>query len=405
MKILLITPYLPHSRVTHAGGKFIYDLIARLKERGFQVSLISFFEPGESRYLDSVKPLCEASVFLARAMVFPKTLVEYFLERPFLCAIKLFLFFFESMVQKIRLTRSMDKMTRETDFDVLQVEYSIMGLIMKKIKFNGLKVLDLQDLKVKPAVRELSSEKNAVLRSLRGLKVRAVEKMEISFCGKFDCLMVKSEFDRKILNGFGDFDIKVAPLGVVVPETRIQAGEREENSVLFVGAMFRDFNENAVLYFVNEVMPRLNKGSKDVKFYIVGDRPSDRVLGLSSGSVTVTGYVEDLARFYNRCRVFVAPLFIGGGQIFKVLEAMSFGVPVVATSVANEGILAEDGREILIADTPGEFCEKITGLLENGPLWDEISRQARVFVEKTYSWDRVIDRYMEVYKKPQEGTG
>jgi len=109
----------------------------------------------------------------------------------------------------------------------------------------------------------------------------------------------------------------------------------------------------------------------------------------------VTGFVEDLSIFYRRCHVFVAPLFVGGGMIFKVLQAMSFGLPVVASAVANEGIQATDGKEILLAEDLGEFAAKLAALIEDDELWRRISAGGQAFVNARYSWDVVMDEYLK----------
>jgi glycosyltransferase involved in cell wall biosynthesis len=93
--------------------------------------------------------------------------------------------------------------------------------------------------------------------------------------------------------------------------------------------------------------------------------------------------------------VVVAPLFVGGGMIFKVLQAMSFGVPVVSSTVANEGIQARDGTEILIADDAGEFANRIAAVMNDPELWQRISSGAHAFANERYSWDVVIEDYLQ----------
>jgi glycosyltransferase involved in cell wall biosynthesis len=112
-------------------------------------------------------------------------------------------------------------------------------------------------------------------------------------------------------------------------------------------------------------------------------------------NIIVTGFVDDVAPFYRRCRVSAAPLFIGGGMIFKVLEAMSFGLPVVATTIANEGIMAKDGEELLIADEPDTFSRTIASLMKDAELWRSVSDRGRQMVNSKYSWDVVMEQYLK----------
>jgi glycosyltransferase involved in cell wall biosynthesis len=82
-------------------------------------------------------------------------------------------------------------------------------------------------------------------------------------------------------------------------------------------------------------------------------------------------------------------------MIFKVLQAMSFGLPVVASSEANEGIQAGDGREVLIAGSAEEFSDKLASLITDVELWQKISCGAQAFVNAKFSWDVVIADYLK----------
>jgi glycosyltransferase involved in cell wall biosynthesis len=132
--------------------------------------------------------------------------------------------------------------------------------------------------------------------------------------------------------------------------------------------MYRKVNEDAALFFIERVLPRLQTRIQSVKLYIVGSGPSRSLQNKASEKIIVTGFTEDLSSFYRKCQVLVAPLFIGGGMIFKVVQAMSFGLPVVSSTIANEGIQARDRREILIADSAEEFANRIAAIMNDPEL-------------------------------------
>ena len=81
-------------------------------------------------------------------------------------------------------------------------------------------------------------------------------------------------------------------------------------------------------------------------------------------------------------------------MIFKILEAMSYGIPVVSTTVANEGIMATEDKDILTANTPAAFAEKITLLLNDPEQWKEQSAQGYEFVKAHFSWEKIMDGYL-----------
>jgi glycosyltransferase involved in cell wall biosynthesis len=393
--ILLITPYLPYRDVGHAGGKAIYDFIVELKRRGFKVCLASLAWPEESRHFESLRQLCDDTYLFASVPVFTDTLFNTLLGHP----VRFFPKVIQGVVKHIRVRRLLNSGIREIiqdhDPDIVQVEYTTMVLYLQKLKSTRLKVLHLHDLMVKPYTRLWMAEKNRVARLFRFLFFAAVKYVELTFCGAFDVVLVKSEYDKKVLGQHGSLDTAVFPLGIY-PQTQIAPYTcREPGSILFVGAMFRKVNEDAALFFIEHVLARLEEKVQSVKLYIVGVSPSKSLRKKASNKIIVTGFVEDLSSFYRRCQVSVAPLFVGGGMIFKVLEAMNFGLPVVSSTIANEGIEARDGSEILLADDAEEFADRIAAVMTDPDLWQRISFAAHALVGRKYSWDVVIQNYLQ----------
>jgi glycosyltransferase involved in cell wall biosynthesis len=101
----------------------------------------------------------------------------------------------------------------------------------------------------------------------------------------------------------------------------------------------------------------------------------------------VTGKVENLVEYFHRAAVSVDPLRIGAGLQNKILEGMSAGLPMVVTSIANEGIGAEDGLNICVADQPEQFAQRVCELLQDPERADQIGRAARQFVLQRWTWE------------------
>jgi sugar transferase (PEP-CTERM/EpsH1 system associated) len=160
------------------------------------------------------------------------------------------------------------------------------------------------------------------------------------------------------------------------------AGERV---VVFTGAMDYWPNVDAVQWFADDVFPRLRERCADLRFYIVGARPSAAVQALAQlPGVTVTGTVPDVRPYIAHARVAVAPLRIARGIQNKVLEAMAMATPVVVSPQALEGIDAVPGFDLVLADGAAEFVESVSSLLaqQESPL----GGAARARVERQYSW-------------------
>jgi len=379
--------------VGHAGGKAIYDFIVELKNRGFKICLASLAWPEESRHFDDLRSLCDDTCLLVSVPVFTDTLFNSFQSEPLLFLPRVL----KGILKHFRIRRNLNEgirqMIRRHQPDLVQVEYTIMALYLARLNSQST-VLHLHDLMLKPYARLWKAERNISARFLRFVFFLILKNVEIGFCRTFDKVLVKSEYDRKLLLQYRHFNAQVFPLGVH-PQKEIEPyTSREPKSILFVGAMFRQVNERAALYCIERVLPKLQRRIGPVKFYVVGCGPSTLLKEKSSENVVVTGFVEDLSPFYGHCHAFIAPLFVGGGMIFKIVQAMSFGLPVVSSSVGNEGIGALDGAEILIAEDPDEFSEKLASLMTDQELWQRISAGGQKLVNEKYSWDVVMREYL-----------
>jgi sugar transferase (PEP-CTERM/EpsH1 system associated) len=158
-----------------------------------------------------------------------------------------------------------------------------------------------------------------------------------------------------------------------------------EQTVVFTGAMDYWPNVDAVQWFASAIFPLLRARFPALHFYIVGARPAPAVQALAEqDGVIVTGTVPDVRPYIAHASVAVAPLRIARGIQNKVLEAMAMATPVVVSPQALEGIDAEPGTELVLAEDEADFVEAVAALLsvpEHG-----IGQAARARVERQYSW-------------------
>ena len=164
--------------------------------------------------------------------------------------------------------------------------------------------------------------------------------------------------------------------------------------ILFVAGFAHPPNVDAATWLVQQILPLVQQRHPQVHLHLVGSNPAAAVTALASAQVHVTGYVSDaeLAGYYARCRVAIAPLRFGGGMKGKVLESMCHGLPMVTTSVGVQGLA---GAEFLPhADAPAVLADNICRLLEDDAHWCATSRAGIDFIEAEYSqaalW-RVLD--------------
>ena len=157
------------------------------------------------------------------------------------------------------------------------------------------------------------------------------------------------------------------------------------NNILFLGGYLHSPNIDAVLWFAKEVMPLIRLKLPYVEFHIAGSNVPDEIRELESPSVHVCGYVENLSDLYQNFRVFVAPLRYGAGVKGKIISSLYYGVPVVATSIGNEGINLVNEDQALIGNTPQEFADLVCKIYLDTNLWVHMSRKGKEFINENFS--------------------
>lgn len=216
------------------------------------------------------------------------------------------------------------------------------------------------------------------------IEARRLEHFEAELFSYFKHHCIISEQDRQAIKHPRNMDIKVIANGI--SDTFFEDLQRETKyDVVFAGNMNYPPNILAATFLIEKVLPIINR---NLKVLIAGANPSSKVKNLASQNVHVSGWMDDIREAYAQSRVFVAPMFIGSGLQNKLLEAMAQGLACVTSPLANNALGAKNGEEVLIAETPEEFADKILLLSTNHDEANRIGRKAKEFVRKNYAWER-----------------
>jgi len=246
--------------------------------------------------------------------------------------------------------------------------------------------------------RQYAKSKSGVMRWIYKREAQQLEKYEKRVCDLFDksyfvsideaklFRTIYAENDQKIdyYNNGVDYQFFNPELDLVNP---FRSGNRPV--IVFSGAMDYWANIDAVVWFANEVLHRIKSKIPNVDFYIVGSNPSAEVMKLEEiSNVRVTGRVDDVRPYIKNATLIVAPMRIARGVQNKVLEAMSFNKPIVATSSALEGIEPCSDFELEAKDDPEAFAEACINTIQNpgGTI------NYRNCIVKYYDWHRNLNR-------------
>ena len=234
-------------------------------------------------------------------------------------------------------------------------------------------------------------ETRAWRRALLAAEWRRMRRFEARACRLARLTVAVSEADRALLStNAPGADVRAIPTGVDASYFHPNGTAEKPARLVFTGSMDWYPNEDAIIHFMDAILPRLRGRVPGLTIAVVGRNPSDRLkaLGAAKG-VQVTGTVDDVRPFVAEAAVYVVPLRIGGGTRLKIFEALAMGKAVVSTSVGAEGLPLTPGQHFLQADSPEEFATAVLSLLEDVPRRRAIGEAGRRLVEARYTWEKI----------------
>jgi GT2 family glycosyltransferase/glycosyltransferase involved in cell wall biosynthesis len=160
----------------------------------------------------------------------------------------------------------------------------------------------------------------------------------------------------------------------------------ERHDLVFVGGFQHPPNTDAVSWFARDVFPLIRTELPNVRFHVIGSNVPDAIRALADEHVIVHGYIEDITPYMDGCRVSVAPLRYGAGVKGKVNLAMSYGLPVVATTIAVEGMHVNAGTDVLVGDDAARFAAMVVLVYRDEVLWSTLSANGLANVERHFSF-------------------
>jgi len=226
-------------------------------------------------------------------------------------------------------------------------------------------------------------------------------RVERFLIGKSDLFVTVSEAERDIVNeGMPEVHTSVWPWYSPVKEV---AKRPERGRILFLGGLQHTPNLDAIKWFINEIYPTVKeKLNNQVQFDILGSHIPEEIQELHDGDfIFVRGFIEqtELGNYFTDAHLLVAPIRFGAGFKGKIATSMSFGLPVVTTTVGVEGMRLLPGNNILIGDDKESFAQSIVDLITNETLWNTISTQALSYAQTHWSGEAVKGVLIEDMKR------
>ncbi len=370
-RLMIISPVTPYP-VFHGAGSAIFGYLRALRS-DFDIFFTGFCPEKLLRQAeDGLRLICKDVALMAPP------------ERRHLDAFSSTPFYFSNLKDQ-RLQKTVADMYRESRPDLVQVEYLSMAEYAEGLPTTRLVRAHVQDwwhfylgwkrsLSRRARFTQLLGSFDTIIHNRRTLR-------------SFDRILVTSEEERaRALELVPEAKVEALPFLLLDCEQFVPHVDIPQSpSLVFVGFLPHTPNEEGLRWFLEKVWPQVRRAEPDVRLTVVGAGASNHMLGLMHDSgVDYRGFVEDLRALYAQSRVYLAPIFTGGGIRTKILEAMAAGVPVVSSKFAPLGLGTEEGEHLLAADSPGEYARDVLRLLKDDTLCRRLRRRARSFIESHY---------------------
>jgi len=399
MNILIVSSFLPYP--LYSGGHIrLYNLIKRLSQK-HTITLVSEMRKYQTdKDVEEVKKICSEVVTVPRGTQWsiPNIVKTLFSSSPFLVT---------GHTHK-NMQDVLKKLLQEKHFDLVHVEtfYVAQNLPQK---------LDVPLVIVEHNIeytiyQQFSKKALFFLRPFLSHDVQKLQNAEEAWWKKANYVIAVSQEEKTIIERYNT-RVAIVPNGVDLERFKLKDVSIQQRNkvktVLFIGDFSYIQNKDAATFIIREIAPLVEKLLKDIQitFWIKGRKIPQVIKNLSQGPDIIYDESETLStpEIFTKADLLLAPIRIGGGTQYKILEAMGCGTPVITTRLGNEGIHAHEDLEVLLGETAEELAEQCRKIFTNDTLYATVARGGRTLVEYHFDWEMITQQlenvYLEVVKK------
>lgn len=408
MHILFLTQILPYP--PDSGPKVkTWHVLRYLSQRGHKITLASFIRHEEQPYVETVREVCShvhvVPIKRSRLADIGYLLHSQFSKRPFLIE--------RDDIHEMRLL--VKRIIETESVDVIHADQLTMTQFALPFAHQPdgkpALVFDAHNA-VWTIVKRMNETLPFYYKVPLFFEAKRIKEYEAKIVAVFDSTLVVAEPDRKALvNAVREYcpespteSLPITVIPIAVDTQKIQPVERQTDflNILTMGTLYYPPNADGIRWFIQDVFPLVRRSLPEVKLTVIGKNPPGDFLRFadeSQGSIVITGYVPDLDPYFAESTMIVIPVRAGGGMRVRILEAFAHAMPVVTTTVGLEGIQAQPGKDVLVADGSDDFADSVIRLLNDKALQDQLSINGRRLVERKYDWQITLKDLEKVYQQ------
>lgn len=388
IKILFVTYDFPYP--LNSGGKNrAYNMIKYGKKDDISIDLLSFVrEDFDLKNIEELKKIGvkDVEIYERKKLKSATTIGINLVSKNSI---------FKTLYSDKGFFRVLEKMIKENEIDIVHFESSYVGYFIgeKLKKMEVLQILGTENIEHMLYRDFLNRSKNIIKKTALSYQVKRFKQEEEKMMKEADLCIAVTKDEANYISGITNKKCEIVANAVSLKDLRFRFSSKTRDNILLVGNFTYMPNVFALKYFVNKVLPLIDK---NITLTIVGKRVNDYIK--STKQIITLEYVEDLIGEYRKADLMVFPIKIGGGTNYKILEAMALGVPVVAFPDKVSSIGARENVDYFGAKDENEFAEKIDYVIKNKKHAETVARNARALIEDNYSWEMVGGKLSKIWR-------
>lgn len=391
MKLLIISSFLPYPLFS-GGHVRLYNLMKRLAKHHTLTLVCEKREYQTREDIKEIEVLCKSVIFVERKK-------QWSIRNILKTAWSRYPFLLTGHTQKNLQTKIQELLQKES-FDLIHIE---TFYVMQNLPEVSLPTVLVEHNIEYLVYKRLVSKVPLFLRPLFLIDIQKLQYWERFFWKKATKLVAVSNEEKIIMERD---DVEIVPNGVDINKFKLKTQnpkpKTSERRILFIGDFRWIQNRDAVRWILKEIWPQINS-KLDLTLWIVGRKIPDEIRKLINDKNVIfdENAPSETEKIFAQADMLLAPIRVGGGTSYKILEAMASGVPVITTKLGIEGIQAIDGESVLLADTANDFTQKIEALLDDS-LYKKIAENARILIEQQHNWEIIVKKLEKVYESAKK---
>lgn len=289
------------------------------------------------------------------------------------------------------------------NYDLVQLEGLYLCPYIDTIRQNSNAKIALRSHNIEHEIwqRAAANEKNLVKKVYKNILKNRIKRFKLDYLNKYDFLVPITARDGKQYSNLGNIKpIHVTPTGIDETNYIKDDSNSKFPGIFHIGALDWIPNQEGLRWFIDNVWVKFKKDYPQFEFYIAGrNAPKRFEKYLQDKKIVYLGEIENANKFINDNSIMIVPLLTGSGMRIKIIEGMVLGKSIITTSIGTEGIPTTNEENILIADTPQVFYEKLENICFNEELHKKISSNAIDFVNKNFDNHNIAEDLTEFYQK------